>query len=517
MPDIECVPSYTYLINPPIEGYQINVHRNCTCNELRALYNRHLIDRTLPEYDKDYMIKNFRRVSTNWKYNINKCDYKEIVNCYRGGKKRMYYKAMIDLQTGLRKTDAHIKMFVKPDKIPISDIETKPPRAIQYRNPRYNLKLASYLKPFEHEFYGMLGNDGLRVVTKGLNAVELAKLFMEKAALYENPVFIECDHSKFDSTINVDHLKFEHSVYLRTFKSSDLRKLLRMQVYNKGFSRTGIHYTIKGTRMSGDYNTGLGNSLINRAALESWLPLNSSILLDGDDSIIIVERRDFHKLNFEHFAKCGFTTTVAVKSNIEEVEYCRKRIILTGPTMVRDPLRILSNMSLCLRNYGLRGFKKWAYGVMECERLSNPGVPMVRNFPKGAVIKDDEYYRKLEFANKTPMVDVSLVDYANAWGLDHHIMNMLDGHVKQYFGYNHSDIVGLLISLRFLKTSPVEPVFKYVIDTHTIHTERISCRYNSLHTSANTSWHSIGPPIVGYEPHAECSPCHPSPRFHKPP
>lgn len=340
---VNCESNFIFLVNPPIDGYRIATHRGCSCNELIALHNRHLIDRELREYDKEYMLSQFRKVSRSWKFNVEKMPMHEIVKGYTGGKRRMYYRAMLDLKFGLRPTDSHISMFVKPDKYPESDIQDKAPRAIQYRHPRYNLSLAVFLKPFEHHFYELEGSDGLRVITKGMNHTELARLFLEKISLYEDPVFIECDHSKFDSTINVHHLKFEHSVYNRTFKSSHLRLLLRKQLFNKGYSRNGLKYYVKGTRMSGDYNTGLGNSLLNRAVLESWLTVPASIMLDGDDSVIILERRDVKHLDFSHFAKCGFTTEIALRYEMNKVEYCRRRLVLCDPPMfVRNPLRMNS-------------------------------------------------------------------------------------------------------------------------------------------------------------------------------
>lgn len=509
----ECVIGHTYLVVPPIEGYQIGVHNSCSCNELISLTNRHLVDRTLPGYDKTYMKDSFNSVSKTWKFELERMAMLAVVNSYRGGKRRLYNRAMHEVKNfGLGKTDHHVRMFVKPDKISMSEINTKAPRAIQYRNPRYNLVLATYLKPYEHAFYELVGSDGLRVVTKGLNNVEIAKLMLDKAALYENPVYINCDHSKFDSTINVDHLKFEHMIYNRTFPS--LKNLLRKQLKNRGYTRSGIHYKVVGTRMSGDYNTSLGNSLLNRAVLESWLKnIKHSLILDGDDSVIIVEAKDVHKLDLSHFEKCGFTTTTDLCYDITEVEYCKKRLVMSDPPiLMRSPLRVLSNMAICTRNYGGEGFKRWAYGVMECERLMHPGVPILSKFPEGKVIKDDDYYRKL-VGSKTDVVQCTLKHISDTWKISEHVLQVLDENAPNYFGYNHSDIIGNIKSLSCLEGDKLRHLLEYVSNTHAKHTEAISQRFHTLHSGYNECWIAVGTPIMGYESYAKCFTVRPTPKF----
>ncbi|UHK03021.1 MAG: RNA-dependent RNA polymerase [Guiyang tombus-like virus 1] len=513
----ECNVSYVYIVDPPKIGYQVTVHRSCSCNELRALYNRHLIDRTLQTYHKQYMLEHFRRVSKKWKFEVEPTTYTNIVNNYHGGKRRMYARARLELlQFGNRSTDHHVRMFVKPDKYGVDEINDKVPRAIQYRNPRYNLKIATFLKPFEDAFYHLEGQDGLRVIVKGMNHVEQADLMIQKSLLFNNPVYISCDHSKFDSTINVDHLKFEHSVYDRSYRNGHLRMLLRKQLRNRGFTRHGMHYKVEGTRMSGDYNTSLGNCLINRAVLESWVwHVKHSIILDGDDSVIIVEAPDINKLDVTHFSRCGFTTELQLNYALTEVEFCRKRLLMsTPPVLVRNPLRILSNKAVCLRNYGPLGFDKWAFGVMECERLITPNLPIVRHFTAGKVIKDEDYHRKLEAGIYHGSIEATCEQLAETWDLDINTVRALD-QPSEYLGWNSGDIIRKLKNHYSSLLSEQRDDSEYASCT-TLHRQEIGTRYTTLCPGFIECWNAHGAPILGYESYARCFACRPTPIF-KPP
>lgn len=367
----------------------------------------------------------------------------DAVNEYRGKKKKIYFKAMQDIRFhGVLGTDSNIKMFVKPDRYPEDVVADKSPRAIQYRHPRYNLALATYLKPFEHVFYEHPGMDGLRVVTKGLNYRQIADLFIQKSQLYKRPVYLSLDHSKFDSTVNEDHLRFEHRQYNRVYKDNTLRKLLKKQLFNKGYSRHGIKYTIRGTRMSGDYNTGLGNSLLNRVVLESFCRgVKHSIMLDGDDSVVIVEKEALDKLDFSHFERMGFQTKWEVNTEMTKVVFCQKQIVFSNPpTMCRDFHRALSHMAVCLKRYVGKGFARWLAGVFECEAFTNKNMPlfsMLLGLVKMKGLRDEEWYRKM--SNETEMLG-DYVDYqafSATFDIPIHTIKLFEEALSNTFGYHH--------------------------------------------------------------------------------
>lgn len=264
------------------------------CNELKALTNRHLVDRQYIPFDRNFYLKVARQTQKFYPKNLDPCSYSEVINVYTGPKKQIYLRALKNLQLyGYKQRYSNISMFVKPDRYPSGDIANKDPRAIQYRDPEFNLMLSRYIKAFEHHCYtnltyGVVSNT--RVIAKGLNNYQRAELIMEKAACFKNPVFILLDHSRFDSTINVEHLKATHRKYQKAFRSKSLQKLLNCQIHNKGRSKHGITYQTYGTRMSGDPDTGCGNSVVNADVLWAYFKyskiLKYDFILDGDDSIL---------------------------------------------------------------------------------------------------------------------------------------------------------------------------------------------------------------------------------------
>lgn len=403
------------------ECYQVSVHNSCQCNELHALYRRHLIARNT-ELDVEFL-------QTMLPVNVDceRISYDEVVSGYTGRKKRMYYGAMLTLiqSPWFLHSWSRVKMFVKPDRYPAADIYDKIPRAIQYRKPEFNLLLATYLKPYEHAFYeNALSNIGLRSVAKGLNNFQRAANLVEAATYFRNPVYVLCDHSKFDSHVTVHHLKWVHQQYLRTYPHSYLlRALLKYQLTNKGTTKSGIKYTVKGTRMSGDYDTALGNTLLNYAILNTCFNhIKNHIFLDGDDSVIIVESDDLNSVDFSMFSRLGMTTETQVVREAHEVEFCRAKLYPEGPLFMRNHKRSLSNLCVSLKTYTGEGIKRYYAGVGVGELCINNGVPIMgpialklASYGKPLELEEYKYYGAYE-GYQQPTDDARLA-YYNMFGV----------------------------------------------------------------------------------------------------
>lgn len=367
-------------------GYKMAIHAGCVCNELVSLHNRHLLDKTHIPFDAELFKKYSRETRKYYPKYIKPCRYTDVINDYSGKKKSMYIKALQDLkEEGLLPRDFVIRMFVKPDKIPSGDISDKAPRAIQYRGPKYNLEVLRYVKAFEETVYPTvtLGNfSGTRAIVKGLNNNERAELLIEKASHYKRPLYCLIDHSKFDSTVNQCHLRSTHKKYLRAFgRSARLAKLLNKQYKNLGYTKSGIKYRTTATRMSGDPDTGLGNSVLNGDVLYGWLRHNGitkyDIMLDGDDSIVIIEQPE-RELDCTVFGLLGFETKFESTTDIQHAEFCRSRLVYyPKPNMIRDPKRVISSTMVCLNNYPPNRMKDWLSAVGMCEMACNQGVPVM--------------------------------------------------------------------------------------------------------------------------------------------
>lgn len=368
--------------------YQVSIHNSCLCNEKRALYCRHLIDRSYIPFDNalwkaavDYSLPEINKLDVEY------TNIYTIANGYTGGKRKQYLRACerIDVEGYMRK-DAVLKMFVKPDKYPAADIESKPPRAIQYRSPKYNLLLGSYLKDFEHKFYQIsTGRSNTPDMAKGRNLVERAEDLIAKGLAYNDPIFLNVDYSKMDSCVRIEHQRYIfRKVYLRKFRSKLLKQLLWAQLNNKGYSKNGIKYRVRGTRCSGDFNTGLENTEINWFILRYILKLLhivADIYIDGDDSVIVMEKSEREKFQNqapELFLKLGFEAKLNWATDIQQVDFCQSRVLLTNPPrMARNPLRALSNFNVSLKNYPAKVWPRLIEAKACSEEYGNPGVPIL--------------------------------------------------------------------------------------------------------------------------------------------
>lgn len=417
-----------YVVRGDPWAYQTAIHSSCICNELQALSNRHLVE--TPPVD----VRIWRRAAKKMQSQIRvpfmeKMPYMDIVKSYAGAKRRGYYLALQQLyQEGLNDRDSRVQMFIKPDRHPLDIITEKHPRAIQYRSKKFNLAMAAYLKPFEEWFYVQpYGYSETRAVVKGLNPYERAELFMEKVGCYTDPIYIELDHKHFDSTIAVEHLKTTHKIYNKAFRSKQLMRLLRKQLRNVGYTKGGIKYKVDGTRMSGDYDTGLGNSLVNLIALTALMDHYKikkwDVILDGDDSVIIVEKRqlpvDFSATFLE---KIGFRTKFIVKHSINTVDFCQARLMrYPRPNFVRNPLRALAHSCTTVRP-PVNG-DRWLAGVAACEMALNVGVPVLQPF--GISYYRPDYFldqdMRARMGSCKPMfqeiTDEARVEFYKCWGI----------------------------------------------------------------------------------------------------
>lgn len=390
-----CDPTKTqldYILDLPMT-HKVAIHRSCVCNEEVALYNRHLLDRRTDKYDPAYIRSCFTAV----KRDIMECmnpvtpiSFMQVINRYRGAKRASYIRAWDEIKTiGFQRRWANVTMFVKPDKYAEADIQEKAPRAIQYRRPAFNLSLARFLHPYEKELYQIKPkfNGEKLCIAKGRNNQQRAEDLIDLIADFEDPCFLLIDHSKFDSSCTVDHFKEIHKMYLEALPSKELRSMLKMQLFNKGRTQGGIIYRVNGTKMSGDYNTALDNTLLNLIVLYSWLKdkVKARYYLDGDDSVVIIERKDEHLLDMNHFERFGFVTVMQRVYEPSSIEFCRSKLLdISKPVFARNPYRALSNMCCSVKYYEGKARLKYLAGNALGEMHRSSGVPVL--FPAAKAI-----------------------------------------------------------------------------------------------------------------------------------
>lgn len=360
-------------------GYRVATHASCTCNELRALVGRHLIARS-QSLDAAYFKSQLFDLKLDVPHPISKLQF---ISNYSGAKKRMYSNAYHHLnQVVSVNAISRVKMFVKAEKLTMEKAATGVPRAIQYRTPEFNLLVGRWLKVYEEAFYTQTFSPiGLPVIAKGMNNYQRADNLRQAAGFFQRPVFLLLDHAKFDSCVHERLLKWTHRQYNKTFRNKFLRFLLSKTLTNRGRSQAGIKYRVRATRMSGDYDTALGNCMVNYLLLTSWLAgIIHHILLDGDDSVVVVEYRDLQRLldTFRHFALMGFDTELQVVHDLSQVEFCRARYLdIEPPRFAREWARTLSNWTVANSFVELGALRRYLAGIGLGELACNAGVPIL--------------------------------------------------------------------------------------------------------------------------------------------
>lgn len=387
---------------------------------------RHLVAKDI-EFDAGLWEEVARRAERWFGLEVQEMPFAKIIERYKGSKRKAYERARDELfERGLQSRHSLVRMFVKVERFPLDKLVEKAPRAIQYRGPHFNLCVMKYTIPFEEVYYPELHYgvvSGTRVVAKGLNNEQRARLFVDKSTYFKRPVYTMLDHSAFDSTIRVEHLKSTHRKYAMSF-GRKCRRLFRHQLVNVGYSKNGIKYVVHGTRMSGDADTGLGNTIINLDAISGVLWKSGiekfDILVDGDDAIVITE--EGQEINFSLFSRLGFQTKYTQTRNIHHVDFCQSRLILRpDPIFVRNPARVMSNSTVALKKYpDMRG---WIAAYGECECSVVPGVPVLQEYCRFLRrVSEKRYYdqdleRRMAVGEEQPVSDIARLTFMEAWGV----------------------------------------------------------------------------------------------------
>lgn len=332
---------------------------------------------------------------------------------YKGPRRLIYQKAVDSLSIkAVSPRDATLKTFVKAEKLNF-DVKNDPaPRVIQPRDPRYNVEVGRYLRPIEHTVYEALDNlFNAPTVMSPYNAYTTARILKDKWDKFSRPVCVGMDASRFDQHVSRQALRFEHSIYNSIFKSRELSTLLKWQLNNRGVARASdgwFVYNVKGSRMSGDMNTSMGNKILMCLMSISYLDslqIPYQFANNGDDCLIFTETKYLKKLRTinDYFRDFGFDVVCEDPVyDFEAIEFCQTKPVCVNGVwrMVRKPYTCLTKDVTCVNlGHDVEMYRKLLHNIGECGLATASDVPVMGSFYRmlkrfgivGSVIGWDEY------------------------------------------------------------------------------------------------------------------------------
>lgn len=379
-----------------------SVHADCSHNEIVALCKRSLaptplagVAERLPTLHAFSRLRSIAR-----RYGGYKWSYLETAESYTGLLRRRYLEAEESLRVDgpvSGQKDLMLSAFLKAEKFGTGKYGK--PRMIFPRSPRYNLALASFLKPFEHWLWGYLtgkrlfGGSNTRIVGKGLNGEQRANLIRKKFKLMGECVCFEVDGSAFEAHVDRWQVEQEAAVYLAAYRGDrDLAKLLGAQTQLVGVTKHGVRFSREGGRASGDFNTGMGNTIVMLCVVVSALrsfKIKFDVLADGDNALIFLHPADCprvlscFKQRVLQFSGHEMVLERPV-SYLEGVRFGQSAPVQVSAnrwTMVRDWRKVISQMTSSHADLKERkAIPTYLRSVALCELSLNAGLPIVQYF-----------------------------------------------------------------------------------------------------------------------------------------
>jgi hypothetical protein len=331
---------------------------------------------------------------------------------------------------------------------------------------------------------------GSPTIMKGYNAKTQGRIFARKWHRFRRPCVIGLDASRFDQHVSVEALKWEHRMEVATLHPKDDRqlfaKLLSHQLRNTcvGYFPDGkVRYTTRGTRMSGDMNTSIGNCLIMCGLIYEYLSSKDllkhvEVANNGDDSVLITEEKYETLITTgleEFFLRYGFTMKVEPTEYIlEKLVFCQTQPINLGTSwiMARQPeVALCKDLTTFKPVPNREAFDKLRGAIGDCGAALSSGVPIMQSFYQ---------YLKRNAGMKRMKDDgeVSGMKFL-AEGLHESIVDISpEARASFYFAFNI--LPELQIEIEKIYNSSMGPIFKNITPVHEYKAINFDIRANLL-------------------------------------
>lgn len=441
------------VVEGPAPAQHYGIHNNSGVNLMRGIVERVLYVRDTGHLAAPAVPKDFRALMGDVRSKLLKYvpltpiyTRKQFCDCYAGDRRKYtrYTLARLSLEDSpLQPSDARIETFIKCEKINFSAKPDPAPRVIQPRRPRFILEMGRYIKPLERVLYKHMSRTLYNhpSIAKGLNAVQTGALIREKWEMFDKPVCVGMDASRFDQHVSVPALKWTHDVYAKFFQEDPyLKWILQHLLVNAGKAEckeSSIKYKVQGRRMSGDIDTALGNCLLMTSMTWQYCytkGIKHQVMNNGDDIIVIMDQGDlasFQSGVIQFFQKLGFLMEVEAPVHVfEQIEFCQTYPVWNGEgyVMMRK-LEAMAKDQVCI--IGVHDIRLWFAAVGECGLSITKGLPiyqefykwMIRHGKESGIKKHAAYQSGMAFmargltAEERDVTDASRVSFYCATGI----------------------------------------------------------------------------------------------------
>lgn len=348
----QCKPGFG---NMPIGVFMPNLrpttYRNCFDNQLAAVVNRGCIDRT-----DDLLTKPFWRAAWAWEEQyptvplskVHPMDLETWLSRFPPARAADHRRALATETSVEVPTDS--EAFVKVENAINWSAETglilTDPRLIQGKKSMFQILLGPFFVAYSKFVASFWNGEVSRntpqtfLYASGTDANAVGRWFDRSLTLAtelalernEHLVMIDLDQSRFDATVGLPALDYNLAMYERNGMPTRSALLYDRAMCCKGVTSHGVRYSVVGTRKSGEADTSVGNSALNKcvgsvygALATTW----TSMALLGDDNNTISVSPYPPQVAGAHLVQvcrdAGFNPEAHVVTSRHDMTFCSSR------------------------------------------------------------------------------------------------------------------------------------------------------------------------------------------------